>query len=316
MKKMMLSVLLTGMLLTMVGCSFSEEQTENDSAPQELNLSISENYTHISNCNDIIPYGLVALKDSAVICDMENNCLREFDFYGNEIRRIGQLGNGNGEFINPSGLAYCDEKFYVVDAGNKRIQILNADFEYQEKYTLSELTNSPDDMFYSDIAVCGNGRISVLTNSVLKEEARVYLINLLDDSLQKTSYVMNGYTCSEKDQLYYINTFKLSESDSSCDAMIQESSLYELVNNELCEVFQFPYKYGPTDFIIDGNDLYVLSCVWAQLDHFTMDGSYVETIWEFDSLSPESCLAHTLQGGFVVTDRQNGTVHFLNYDGD
>lgn len=315
MKKTILSTVIIGMLLTIVGCSFSKEKNDNDSAPQELNLSIAEDYVLFSNSDDVVPYGVAVLKNSAVICDMESNCLREFDFYGNEIRRVGKLGNENGEFIKPSGLAYCDEKFYVVDTGNNRIQILNADFEYQRNYTLNELKDSSDDIFYSDIAVCENGMISVLTNSVLKENARVNQSDF-NGSLQMTSYVMSGYTCCEKDRLYYTNTFELVESDSSCDAIIQESSLYECVNNKLNEIFKFPYKYGPTDFVVEGNDVYVLSCVWAQLDHFKIDGSYIETIWEFDSLSPESCLAHTLQGGFVVTDRQNGTVYFLNYDGD
>ncbi len=92
--------------------------------------------------------------------------------------------------------------------------------------------------------------------------------------------------------------------------------MYELVNDEMRDVFKFPYKYGPTDFVVDGEDVYVLSCLWARLDHFKSDGSYIETIWKFDSLSPESCLTRTSQEGFIVTDRRNNAAYFLSRDWD
>ena len=75
---------------------------------------------------------------------------------------------------------------------------------------------------------------------------------------------------------------------------------------------ELPYKYGPADFIVEGNDLYVLSCAWARLDHFTLDGTYIETLFQFEEmLYPESRLARTANG-FVVTDRIGEKTYFLS----
>lgn len=315
MKRIFLVSLLTVLLLAFAGCSSRSEKAEDDSAPEGFELSIAEGYTLSGKCSGITPFGAAVLEDSVIICDMGDNCLREFDLQGNEIRKVGQSGNGNGEFLRPSGLAYCNERLYVVDSGNDRIQILDRNLAYQSEYALDKLDERAAGFFYTDIAVCENGIVTVLTNSVLKENARVYLSDS-NGSVQKTSFILNGYTNCEKDRVYYANTFELSESDSSYDANIQESGLYELVDDELRNICKFPYKYGPTDFIVDGDDVYVLSCVWARLDHFKTDGTYIETIWKFDSLYPESCLARTLQEGFVVTDGQNNVAYFISRDSE
>lgn len=316
MKRVFPVILLTVLLAASAGCSSRGDKYDDNSAPQALNFVMAEGYTLSGQCSGITPFGVAARGDSVIICDMEDNCLKEFDFQGNEIRTVGKLGNGNDEFLRPSGLAYRNERFYVVDSGNNRIQILDMNLEYQGEYALDELDYVDENIFYTDIAVREDGVVTVLTNSVFKENARVYLSDS-NGSLQKTQIILDGYTdCEQDGRMYYTNTFELFERAPSYEAVIRESGLYEIVNDELREIYKFPHKYGPTDFIVDGDDVYVLSCVWAQLDHFKTDGSYIETIWEFDELSPQSCLVHIPQGGFVVTDRQNDVAYFLERDSD
>lgn len=315
MKRVFLVILLTVSLLAFAGCSSRNEMNDDNTAPQAFGSIMAKGYKLSGKCSGITPFGAAALENSVLICDMGNNCLIEFDFQGNEIRKVGQSGSGNGEFFHPSGLAYCNERFYIVDSGNSRIQILDMNLEYQGEYALDILGESDQNIFYTDIAACEDGVVTVVTNSVLKENARVYLADS-NGSVHKTPYILNGYTNCAKDRMYYINTFELFENASAYDAVIRESALYELMNDELRDLCKFPYKYGPTDFIVDGDDVYVLSCVWAQLDHFKTDGSYIETIWKFDSLSPESCLVRTSQGGFIVTDKQNKAAYFIGRDSE
>lgn len=45
---------------------------------------MAEGYTLSGKCSGITPFGTAALEVSVIICDMENNCLREFDFQGNQ----------------------------------------------------------------------------------------------------------------------------------------------------------------------------------------------------------------------------------------
>lgn len=316
MKKNLLVICLVSILFSLVGCSQRNNTNTDDSAPQDMDISSANGYFLSKRCDGIRPYGVITINDSVIISDMGENCLLEYDTQGNEIRRLGRLGNGNGEFIRPSGLTYCDERLYVVDTGNSRIQVFDMEYQYQTEYKLEEeFSESASDMFYTDIAVGKDGIITVLSNSVVEEKARVYT-SRSNGYVQKTPFVLNGYTCCEADKVYCINTFELFENGSSFDAVVNNSSMYEFADNELHELFKFPYKYGPTDFAVDGDDVYVLSCVWARLDHFKINGSYVETIWEFESLSPESYLARISQGGFVITDGQNNVAYFLSYEGN
>lgn len=314
MKKSYLVICVISLLLLLVGCSSGNQMNNNDAEPQELEWMSAEGYALSGQCSGINPQGVVVLKDSVFISNTADNSIIEYDSMGNEIREVGQMGIGDGEFIHPSGLAYANDSIYVVDSGNNRIQVFDMNFEYQRENLLENLGGGASDTIYTDIAVCDNGTLTALTNSTLAESARLYITDE-NNSIQKTPLVLNGYACSERDSLYYVNTFELMENGSSYDAVIRESALYEYKDNALLVLFEFPYKYGPTDFVVDGEDVYVLSSVWAQLDHFKLDGTYLETIWEFDSLSPESYLTRTPQGGFVITDAQNNAAYFLNNEG-
>lgn len=315
-KKAFLAMVLVLLISFISGCAQNEKTGKgtDDDSPVALEWKVSGDYTLSGTSRGITPYGIALLQDSVFICDMDDHCLREFDFNGKELRTVGQLGNGNGEFIRPTGLSYSNESFYVVDSGNNRIQILDKDLEYQQEYILDQLSRDIG-TFYTDIAVDKDGTGIVLTNSVVQENARAYVFDS-NGSVQKTSFVINGYASCEDNRIYCVNTFELFKDGTSHVGEVKDSKLFEYTNSNIREICELPYKYAPTDFVIDGDDLYVLSCGWAQLDHFKTDGSYIETIWEFEQLDPESFLERTPQGGFIVTDGQNKTVYFLSRKSD
>lgn len=309
MKRVFSTIILIALMSVMLGCSSGDDENTDDRPPQFLEWVDSEAYELSGTYKGITPSGIAVCQDSVIISDMADNCLIEFDLNGHELRRIGQLGNGEGEFIRPTGLTYSNGILYVLDSGNLRIQLLDGEFKYKGEYELDPL-KGPEDIFYSDVAIGPEGSGFVITNSINKDDARAYIVDA-DGSVHKTDSVINGYAGCGDNSVYCMNTYKLSTNTSSGSASIRGSILYGLVNDKVCEICEMPYKYGPTDFVIEGDDLYVLSCGWGELDHFKTDGSYVETIWKFDSLSYVSYLARTEQNGFVVTDGHNGTVYFI-----
>ena len=120
MKRIFLVILLTVSLLVFAGCSSRNEKYDDDSEPQEFGSFRAEGYTLSGKCSGITPFGAAALENSVIICDMGGNCLREYDFLENEIRQVGQLGNGKGKFLRPSGLAYRDER-WIYKLCDKRL---------------------------------------------------------------------------------------------------------------------------------------------------------------------------------------------------
>ena len=72
------------------------------------------------------PEGIVVDEEKIVISDSGNNCLYVMDLQGENLSKVGGIGNGECEFLHPTGLAYTRGYYYVVDSGNDRIEIENS----------------------------------------------------------------------------------------------------------------------------------------------------------------------------------------------
>lgn len=72
------------------------------------------------------PEGIVVDEEKIVISDSGNNCLYDMDLQGENLSKVGGIGNGECEFLHPTGLAYTRGYYYVVDSGNDRIEIENS----------------------------------------------------------------------------------------------------------------------------------------------------------------------------------------------
>lgn len=60
------------------------------------------------------------------ICDQQLSSILKYDKNGRLFKEIGRAGQGPGEFTQQSKFCYDNEKLYVVDQANRRIQILNS----------------------------------------------------------------------------------------------------------------------------------------------------------------------------------------------
>mgnify|MGYP000063678994 FL=1 len=219
------------------------------------------------------------------------------------------MGNASGEFVRPTGLAACNNRLYVIDSGNSRVQILDENFHTIRSIELDQLSDSQNN-YYMDISISDDETLFLTNNCANEEESYVSLIGS-NEKKQRSSESLYGFiTCTDK-TVYGVNTFVHWKDSHSFHASGGESYLYEITaHGKLMKVFAFPYKNCPTDFCIDGEDIYVLTCAWARLDHYKLDGTYVETLIEFEELSPESYLVRT-EDGFWVSDATQGTLYHI-----
>lgn len=77
-----------------------------------------------------MPVALSLIADSLFIVDAQDGAIKVFSKEGRYLRDIGRQGKGPGEFDFPSSLAGRDEKIYVADTFNYRVQILDAQGRY------------------------------------------------------------------------------------------------------------------------------------------------------------------------------------------
>ena len=73
------------------------------------------------------PYGLAIFCDFLYVCDSNSHCIRIFDLNLQYIDTIGYYGKGECQFSCCMDIAFDTqtERMYVVDCGNKRIQVLD-----------------------------------------------------------------------------------------------------------------------------------------------------------------------------------------------
>lgn len=79
------------------------------------------------------PCGIVVTASAVFVADL-SNYVQKFDLSGSFITKWGGLGNGNGQFLLPSGLALGGDILYVADFDNHRVQGFDLNGTYLFKF--------------------------------------------------------------------------------------------------------------------------------------------------------------------------------------
>ena len=104
------------------------------------------------------PHGVAVTSENLVIVSCEDK-LQWFTMGGKLVHAVGGKGTEKLKFVNPTCVAISKEGYiYVIDAKNKRVQILNGDATYKSSFNFSHLTG-PKDESPCAIAVNSEGNL-------------------------------------------------------------------------------------------------------------------------------------------------------------
>ena len=71
------------------------------------------------------PYDVMVLDDGTLlVCEFGNNRLQRLSAEGQCLGIYGRAGTGEGELRYPWGVDGTDERIFVLDSGNNRVQVL------------------------------------------------------------------------------------------------------------------------------------------------------------------------------------------------
>lgn len=110
-------------------------------------------------------------RDHIHILDYGSNCIYEFDSDGDPLNQIGTKGSGPGDFLRPSDFVITNDRLYVSEIGNFRIQQLSISGmpeRFTRKYlTQYSMTCDEDGLIYIAPLVYGgeSQQIAVINNS-------------------------------------------------------------------------------------------------------------------------------------------------------
>ena len=78
-------------------------------------------------------------EDNIYVIDMNQSAIIQYTASGNFIKKIGRRGEGPAEFEMPHKFFYDNKMLFIVDQGNRRVQILNSEGEYLSSFKLLRL---------------------------------------------------------------------------------------------------------------------------------------------------------------------------------
>ena len=86
------------------------------------------------NSGLVIPYGVAVTDNVIAVNDLDNDQVKKYSLQGELLSVIGCHGDKNGQFNDPRGLAFNNNKLlYVVDGYNHRVQV----FQQDDKFAFS-----------------------------------------------------------------------------------------------------------------------------------------------------------------------------------
>ena len=209
-------------------------------------------------------------KGEIALVDDEGHCVYVFDKDGNCVRKIGSQGEEQGQFEQPVGVSYFNDKeIYVADFGNDRIQHIDIQTGTVLK-SFGQLgsgkgeLNGPNDVCLDDeerivVTECGNHRIQVIS----KEGESVFTFG--DRGPEKLSYPIS---C-----IPYKNMFLVCDGGNHCIKAFDQSGT-------------FLYKFGkegnqdgelnePHYLLVDSSDnLLVCDPQNNRVQQFSIDGRF------------------------------------------
>jgi DNA-binding beta-propeller fold protein YncE len=72
------------------------------------------------------PYSIVVLPDQTLlVCEFGNNRIQRFSAAGESLGMYGRVGRGEGELQYPWAVAAADDRIFVLDSGNNRVQVID-----------------------------------------------------------------------------------------------------------------------------------------------------------------------------------------------
>lgn len=274
-------ILIPLMLMALIACS------NNQKWPEEMDkLSMNEQIEYV--LSDKIgkelgldgPTSIIRVNNNLYVTDTNNDRVVVSDLEGNFIRSIGQTGNGPLEFIKPTGLASDDElNVYVVDSGNNRVQVINANDSLVSQYEIDGFPYIAGLSQLMDIAL-KDGSIYLTSQTMDRSWAKIIIL-AKDGSVESYGESLVGHITNMNGLIRFVSVGQFIESKEELSLESGRNYMIDIQEKQLGEIIELPYKYTAGDIQSTQQDIYMLSKAYGTIDRFDHNGKYVSTLYKF-----------------------------------
>lgn len=261
------------------------------------------------------------------IADAISHEIAVFDLEGNRLKTIGKEGKEAAEFRTPVDIFYHagHAEYYVLDAGNQRVQVFNLEDEFVKEIYLGELELSAPFSFQS-VSVDNDKNIYIAPLFMELEKQKIYKINK-EGEVFRYPDIVSGSTIMSDGKIYYFDTKEIFiTNDPSTSTTVIESSgksnVYQVMEDTMRLDFSFPHRYSPSSILIDGDKVYAFSSFHWRLDMFKVDGNdlnYQHSLTkqmlplEYDQTSFSYDLAST-GSHLILAEKEGSNIYLLDLE--
>lgn len=272
--------------------------------------------------------GICSLEDYFLVLDSENSNISVLDKDGKVIKKVGKLGSGDMEFKAPSAICYNEtlDKIYVYDSANKRIVKLNTNL------TLAENINIEFPVDDRGLSVSSGSHLGSL---VVDDDENYYFLPLKSGSVdtarllkfqnskqvKKYDGVVVGNVKLTDGRILIVETDQIFNFGELIFPNTGNNRLFELKEDKIIKLGDFPYGYRPEDVELVGNRLFAYSSSWLTLDEFDLDNN----LKHVRTLTPQIIPEIPRERGFgrhasmtriddkiVICDRFTGNIYIVD----
>lgn len=258
------------------------------------------------------PGGILCREQDILITDSKNDHLVVADYEGNVLRTIGKSGNGPLEFLSPGDMTAYNDKIYIIDQKNYRVQILDADLNYLDEIETRIVDQNDPEFVFQHIAVNKDG-IYLDGSSFFNDHVYLYQTNEKDPVIIGKNFYGPLFCYEEK--IFATNT-STKVYDKKTDTMGYRSGLdnYLLLIDDTKKDFSQKTNLMPatdaTGFLMNQEGIIVVSPSHSSLFSFDKDGNYRYTLAIIREIGgePFSKLSVDSLGRYYVTAPDKGSI--------
>ncbi len=264
--------------------------------------------------------GIWVNEENIVVSDTEEHKLVVLDKEGSRIKEIGKIGGGPLEFLQPTDIYHDEENgyVYILDNGNKRVQILSENLEYIDEIPLPDIELG-DILSYLSV-VADKEYVYISIGSALKEYLNIYRISSQGE-IDKTELICSGNLFKDGKDIYIAEMMVFEFTESEVKSGTGQTYLYKLNGIETEKIAPFPYMYTPSDVIKYKDTYYIASSLWGLVESFKLEEGefvYEETLMPqvpMDKTSPTYGYKMALFDNTIyVTNPVCGDIYVIELD--
>jgi hypothetical protein len=253
--------------------------------------------------------GLVCRDNDVIIADRDYDRLIVMDYNNKIIKTVGKLGSGNLKISKPTDVAVSNDKIFVLESDNKRVQILDKNFNFLENISYEPVLESFDKRaFISDIEVDKDENIYL--SSVNGEYSKIMVYVASRKEFKELGNNFYGSLAKYKDEVFAISeaTKKVGEKGTYVGVQTGYNYIFKLNPNKMTLLGGLYLGLMPSGVVKTDEGLYCVSHVYKCLMYFDNDLNYKYSLLKTEDSSFHSYLAKSEKYGFYLTFPDNNEI--------